>query len=384
MNGSITIIGAGLAGLTLARVLHVHGIASTVYEAEASPTGRAQGGQLDVHDVNGQVALQECQLLDEFRSIVNMGAEALRFLGSDGEVVGEIPDDGELSNPEVLRGELRRILVESLPPDAIRWNHKTVSITPGAGHGQHTVTFADGSTVDTDVLIGADGAWSRVRTYLNGAAPEYLGTVWVETFLHDVEQRHQRSAALVGSGAMLAMEPGRGIFGHREANDVIHTYVVLKKPLEWAQSVDFSDREGALVLVAKQLGPGWAPELLDLVTSGETTPVARPIWGLPLGHTWDRVPGVMLIGDAAHLTPPDGDGANWALYDGAELAKAIVAAPDDIETAFTAFAAQMLPRSAASSIEGYQSFEQTFGYNAPSNLRDMMSRATTYGHEHHH
>lgn len=384
MNGSITIVGAGLAGLTLARVLHVHGIASTVYEAEASPSGRTQGGQLDIHDFNGQVALQECRLLDEFHSIVNMGAEAMRFLGPDGVLVGEIPDDGELSNPEVLRGELRRILIESLPHGTIRWDHKTVSITAGGRHGQHTVNFADGSSVDTDVLIGADGAWSRVRAYLNGATPEYLGTLWVETFLRDVEERHRRSAALVGSGAMLAMEPGKGIFGHREANNVIHTYVVLKKPLEWIQSVDFSDRERALTHVAEQLGQGWAPELLELVTGGETTPVARPIWGLPLGHTWDRVPGVMLIGDAAHLTPPDGDGANWALYDGAQLATAIVAAPTDIETAFNTFAEQMLPRSAASSTEGYQSFEQTFGYNAPANLRDMLHRTKTYGYQHHH
>ena len=76
----------------------------------------------------------------------------------------------------------------------------------------------------------------------------------------------------------------------------------------------------------------------------------------------------MLVGDAAHLTPPDGDGANWALYDGAQLADAIAADRADVDAAFTAFAEQMLPRSAESSIEGYQSFEQTFGYNAPANL----------------
>jgi 2-polyprenyl-6-methoxyphenol hydroxylase-like FAD-dependent oxidoreductase len=382
VSGSITIAGAGLAGLVLARVLHVHGIASTVYEAEASPSGRTQGGQLDIHDFNGQVALQQCRLMDEFHSIVNMGAEAMRFLNPDGELVGEIPDDGQLSNPEVLRGELRRILIESLPHGTIRWGHKITSITPGGGHRPHVINFACGSSVSTEVLIGADGAWSRVRDSLNGAMPEYLGTLWVETFLHDVEKNHPESAALVGSGAMLAMKPGRGIFGHREANDVIHTYVVLKKPLEWMQSVDFSDRERALTLVAGQLGQGWAPELLELVTRGETPPVARPIWGLPLEHTWDRVPGIMLIGDAAHLTPPDGDGANWALYDGAQLAQAIAATPADIDTAFDTFAAQMLPRSAASSIDGYQSFEQTFGYNAPANLRDMMNRTKTYGHQH--
>jgi 2-polyprenyl-6-methoxyphenol hydroxylase-like FAD-dependent oxidoreductase len=377
----VVIIGAGLAGLTLARVLHLNGIPAALYEGEASLNARTQGGQLDIHDFNGQVALEQCRLMDEFRSIINMGAEAMRFLGPDGELVGEIPDNGELTNPEVLRGELRRILVESLPEGTIRWDHKVASIQ-GTGDS-HTVVFANGGSVDADVLIGADGAWSQVRSYLNGAVPEYLGTVWAETFLHDVEARHPASAELVGRGAMLAMQPGRGIFGHREASNIIHSYAVLKKPLSWAETLDLTNREQALKVISDQLGEGWSPELLDLVTAGDTDPVIRPIWGLPLGHTWDRVPGVMLIGDAAHLTPPDGDGANWALFDGAELGTLIAATPDDVNSAFDAFAERMLPRSTTSSEEGYQSFERTFGYNAPTNLRNMMEGAKTYGREHH-
>ncbi|GAA2912305.1 oxidoreductase [Actinoplanes cyaneus] len=375
----IVIIGAGLAGLTLARVLHLNDIPVVLYEGEGSLNARTQGGQLDIHDFNGQVALARCRLTDEFHSIVNLGAEAMRFLDPDGHVVGEIPDDGKLTNPEVLRGELRRILVESLPEGTIRWDHKIASIH--ATGDAHTVVFANGDSVDADVLVGADGAWSRVRAYLNGAAPEYTGTLWAETFLHDVEARHRDGAEIVGRGAMLAMQPGRGIFGHREANDIIHVYAVMKKPLPWAETIDLADREQALQVIAAQLGDGWAPELTELITGGDTDPVVRPIWGLPLGHTWDRRPGVMLVGDAAHLTPPDGDGANWALFDGAELGTLIAENPDDIDAAFDAFAERMLPRSAESSEEGYQSFERTFGYNAPVNLRNMMDGVKTYGRE---
>jgi 2-polyprenyl-6-methoxyphenol hydroxylase-like FAD-dependent oxidoreductase len=372
MSKAITIIGAGLAGLTLARVLHVHGISSVVYEAEASPSARTQGGQLDIHDFNGQLALKDCQLLDEFRSIINMGGAAMRFLSPDGEVLGEMPDDGKLDNPEVLRGGLRRILIESLPEGVIRWDHKVAEVA-SLGGARHRVAFTNGETVDTDVLVGADGAWSKVRAFLSAAKPEYMGTLWIETFLHDVENRHRRSADLVGPGAMLAMQPGKGIFGHREANDVIHTYVVLKKPVHWTPAVTLEDRQAALESIAAELGEGWAPELLSLVTDGETVPVIRPIWGLPVAHRWNHVPGVTLIGDAAHLTPPDGDGANWALYDGAELAKAIAWEGGNSEAALLSFEQEMLSRSAKSSIEGHQSFERTFGYNAPENLRQMVA-----------
>jgi 2-polyprenyl-6-methoxyphenol hydroxylase-like FAD-dependent oxidoreductase len=181
MNNSITIIGAGLAGLTLARVLHVHGIASTVYEAESSPSARTQGGQLDIHDFNGQIALKECQLFDEFRKIINMGGEAMRLLDTGAQVLGEIPDDGKLENPEVLRGDLRRILIESLPEGTIRWNHKVEKVD-SLGEGRHVVAFTNRATVETDVLVGADGAWSKIRTFLSGVKPEYMGTVWIDTF----------------------------------------------------------------------------------------------------------------------------------------------------------------------------------------------------------
>jgi 2-polyprenyl-6-methoxyphenol hydroxylase-like FAD-dependent oxidoreductase len=103
MNTDVTIIGAGLGGLTLARVLHVHGIPVTVYEAESSPTARAQGGMLDIHDYNGRLALEAAGLMAEFGAIVLAGREAMRILDPNGNVLLDQPDDGTGGRPEAQR-----------------------------------------------------------------------------------------------------------------------------------------------------------------------------------------------------------------------------------------------------------------------------------------
>lgn len=211
MHTPVTIIGAGLGGLTLAHVLHVHKIPVTVYEAESSPTARTQGGMLDIHDYNGQLALKAAGLMDEFHTIVVEGRQTMRLVEQDGTVLHEMADDGTGGRPEVQRGELRRILLDSLPADTVRWGHK-VSGTRALGEGRHEVTFADGGTVVTSLLVGADGAWSRVRPLLSGATPEYAGTSFVETYLFDADTRHTGTAKVVGGGSMIAPSPGKEIF----------------------------------------------------------------------------------------------------------------------------------------------------------------------------
>jgi 2-polyprenyl-6-methoxyphenol hydroxylase-like FAD-dependent oxidoreductase len=374
MTTPVTIVGAGLGGLTLARVLHVQGIPATIYEAEVSEAARTQGGQLDIHENNGQPARAAAGLTDQFRAIIHEGGQATRMLDARGGVLLDDPDEGTAGRPEVLRGDLRRILIESLPAETIQWGRKLTGVA-ALGHGQHELTFADGSTVRTGLLVGADGAWSRVRPLLSPAQPAYVGTTFVETYLYDVDRRHPATAGAVGGGAMYALTPGRGIVAHREAGDVLHTYVELNRPAEWIGAIDFADGPAAAARVAAEF-EGWAPELTELITGGQTAPVARMIYSLPDSHRWDRVPGVTLIGDAAHLMAPSGEGANLAMFDGAELGRALAAHPGDPEAALLAYEQDMFPRSELEAADAREMLEICLGERAPYSLLDFFSGVT--------
>ncbi|MFD4669660.1 FAD-dependent oxidoreductase [Lentzea sp. NPDC058450] len=373
MSTEVTIIGAGVGGLTLARVLHVNGIKSTVYEADASPTARTQGGQLDIHEHNGQIALAAAGLTEEFHAIIRPGAEAHRVLGSDGTVLLDLADDGTGHRPEVLRGDLRRILLESLPEGTVKWNHKVTAIS-SLGGGRHEITFADGTTATSDLLVGADGAWSKVRPLLSDAWPEYYGTSYVETYLYDADTVHPAAAKAVGAGAMSAPTPGKGIQAHRESGGVLHTYVALERSSEWFAEIDFTDPAATTAAIAAEF-EGWAPELTALITDGQTPPVLRPINALPGDHRWERVPGVTLLGDAAHVSPPNGEGANLAMLDGAELGRFLATHPGDVEAALAAYEAELFPRSHAEAEEARRDFELIAGAGTPGTIVALIGGA---------
>lgn len=354
----IAIIGAGPGGLTCARILQRHGIAVTVYDRDTDEHARNQGGSLDLHEDDGQLALREAGLLTEFFALARLEGQEMRQLGTDGALLGQhLPDEDETRAPEIDRGQLRGLLLQSLEPGTVQWDHGVAAIT-GPTEGPRTIEFRDGSTAEADLVIGADGAHSKVRAAVSDATPFYSGVSFLEAWFDDLERRHADIAAFVGGGSAMAGDAEGAMWAQRNSGDHMRVYLVRRRSLNWMAEHGLAptDTPGIRKHLLEEYA-GWSPEVLRFITDNDGEYVDRPLFVLPAPHTWEHSPSVTLIGDAAHLVPPVGVGVNLAMLDACELALALVH-ENLIDDAVRAYESVMLPRSneLAMALDGHADF----------------------------
>ncbi|MFE1875424.1 FAD-dependent oxidoreductase [Streptomyces sp. NPDC059496] len=339
----IAIAGAGLGGLVCARVLQQHGVPVTVFESEPDPHSRSQGGTLDIDEANGQAALRAAGLLDQFLALSRPEGQEWRLYDRHATLMRhDRAGEDDLSRPEIDRGQLRALLLDSLAPGTVRWGHPVRAVTP-LPHGAARLHHHDRTGEDFDLVIGADGAWSRVRPALSDTQPAYAGVTMVEAHFDDVDHRHPGIAHLVGRGTMTAKAGRRSLVLQRNSNGHVRAYVTFRGPQDWHAGLDLADTESVRARLLAQY-QGWHERLLDILRDNEGDFINRPMFVLPVPHSWQRVPGITLLGDAAHLMPPVGVGANLALLDGAELARAVIDHPT-IDEALDAYESVMFPRA---------------------------------------
>ncbi len=211
-NPPIAIIGAGPAGLMLARILSLNRIPYTVFERDASPVTRQGSGTLDVHPSSGQLTLKKAGLLDQFNAsarhgvnttIVDDQASVLLRLGGN--------EDKE-ERPEIDRKDLQRILQASVPNENIPWGSKIQQVTKSPEGGVSIHLPNENLESGFRLVVGADGARSRVRSLFTDVHPKYTGVTIFTTYIQPSDPIYASAADLAGQGNYLAMSGTQKLF----------------------------------------------------------------------------------------------------------------------------------------------------------------------------
>lgn len=359
----IAIVGAGPSGLALSLLLQKHGIQPTIYELRSPMSAQElakPSGMLDLHEESGLKVMRECGLWEAFQAAVGDCSEACRVMDSRANLLHS-DEGGASSRPEIPRHSLTDLLLKKVGLDKVKWNHKVTAVHEArnttTGATEITLDLGPHGTATHDYVVGADGAWSRVRNLLTDVKPFYSNSQFIVATLRNATADFPRLLELTGSGSLMALGGGNGMLTHRGPQDSIRLYAAVSTPHEHWDKAAGVEGKTAVEVKTTLLGDDtifgkWAPPLQDLLASvydedtkdnpGKPAEI-WPMYMLPVGNSWEHHTGATLIGDSSHLmTPFAGEGVNLALWDSLDLSQALGGVPKAADAA--AWQAAIEPR----------------------------------------
>ena len=335
-NKKIAIVGGGPGGLTLARLLQLKGADVKVYERDSSKDVRVQGGALDLHAESGLAALTKANLMDEFKAHYRPGAELMRIVDSQAKIYldehtnsprhTENPTQNfgdEQYRPEIDRGELRDILLNSLQPDTVVWDRHILSIE--RGQDDWKLIFHNGHSVIADIVIGADGANSKIRPFVTNIKPFWTGIMMIEGSIKDAVTTAPVIHQLLKGGKIFAFGNEKAVIVSSKGDGSFGFSTSFHSEEDWVRNsgIDFRDNKALLAWFKKEFSE-WDSVWHELFASETTLFIPRPQYCMPLDQKWTPQPNITLIGDAAHWMPPfAGEGVNMAMLDALQLSEAL-------------------------------------------------------------
>ncbi|WP_426474058.1 FAD-dependent oxidoreductase [Chryseobacterium balustinum] len=380
-NKKIAIVGGGPGGLTLAKLLQLKGVDVKVYERDLNKNARVQGSPLDLHDESGLAALRKAGLLDDFKNNFMVGADQSTITNHKAEIFfsdhGQKQDENfgdEHFRPEIDRGVLRKILLESLDPETIIWDSHFLSMAKqDEGWLLH---FKNKESVYANIVIGADGANSKIRPFLTDIKAFYSGITMLEGNVYEAEKRVPNISEILRGGKIMAFGNEQNILMGQKANAEIGFYASFKADENWAvaSGLDFSDQSEVLKWFQKEY-PDWSSVWYELFENTSTPFIPRPIYCMPFDQTWNTVKNLTIIGDAAHLMPPfAGEGVNMAMLDALELSEALTSSQfNTIESAIAEYEMNMFKRASKIAKESLENGERMHSENALATMLDFFN-----------